>query len=155
VPNFEQHRWRLRLQGRLGLQWLRWVGVVALASSGVLAGCGEDEGEASPDVPIFDWSGPVAAGSGGQSAVGESSGGAGGSSDGSETAAGGSSQLGGAAGSAEEPWGTPPALWSRVSDEDVALGREVLGMLGSSAVGSSGSCSACHTLGRPTLTRWL
>jgi hypothetical protein len=134
---------------------LRWVGVAALASSGVLAGCDEDEGDTSRGVPIFDWSGPVAPGSGGQGAVGESSGGAGGRSNGSETAAGGGSEPGGAGGSTEEPWGTPPTLWSRVGDEDLALGREVLGMLGSSAVGSSGSCSSCHTLGRPTLTRWL
>jgi hypothetical protein len=149
VPNFEQCRWFP------GLHRLRWIGVVALASSGVLAGCGEDGGETAPGVPIFDWSGPVAAGSGGQGVVGESSGGAGGGSDGNETVAGGVSEPGGAAGSKEEPWGTPPALWSRVGDEDLALGREVLGMLGSSAVGSSGSCSSCHTLGRPTLTRWL
>jgi hypothetical protein len=151
VHSFERRRW-------LALRGLRWFGVVALASSGVL-GCSKDEDETSADVPIFDSSGPVAGSGGGQSAVGESSGGAGGSSDGSETATGGSIGLdgaaGSAAGSAEEPWGTPPTLWSRVSDDDLALGREVLGLLGSGAVGSSGSCSSCHALGRPTLTRWL
>lgn len=149
MSNLEQRR----LQCRLASQGLRWVGVVALASSGVLTACVEDGGGTSPDVPLFDWNGLVA-GSGGETAV-DGSGGASGSSDGSETAAGGSLERGGGAGSASEPWGTPPALWSRVGEEDLALGREVLGLLGSSAVGASGSCSSCHTLGRPTLTRWL
>src|SRR5262245_17789098 len=97
---------------------------------------------------------PGAVVGGGGAECGANPDGKGGSSDDSSAAAG-ASNLGGAAGSAEEPWGTPPELFSRVSEDDLALGREVLGLLGSSAVGSSGSCSSCHTLGRPTLTRWL
>ncbi|HTV20382.1 MAG TPA: hypothetical protein VMG12_16980, partial [Polyangiaceae bacterium] len=38
--------------------------------------------------------------------------------------------------------------------DDLALARRALELMGSSAVGSSGSCSTCHTLGRPTLTQW-
>src|SRR5690242_19585465 len=106
MPNFEQRHWLRGLQRLRGLHRLRPVGVVVLASSGVLAGCVEGEGEASRDVPLFEWSGPGAAESGEQSAVGESSGGVGGSSDGEELAAGGNIALGGAAGSAEQPWGT-------------------------------------------------
>jgi hypothetical protein len=38
--------------------------------------------------------------------------------------------------------------------EDAELAREALGLLGSSAVGGNGPCKNCHSLGRPTLTRW-
>jgi hypothetical protein len=55
---------------------------------------------------------------------------------------------------ATEAWGTPPALLERVSLDDTALGTQALAAMGSSAVGASGSCSACHALGRPTLTHW-
>src|SRR5690348_7380196 len=59
-------------------------------------------------------------------------------------------------GGSDEPveGGASPALRDPVtlSDDDVA--RAALGVLGSSAVDAEGSCSNCHTLGRPTLTRW-
>jgi hypothetical protein len=50
--------------------------------------------------------------------------------------------------------GSSPALRRNValSDDEVAL--EALRVLGSSAVDGEGSCRNCHTLGRPTLTRW-
>src|SRR5690606_36313143 len=43
----------------------------------------------------------------------------------------------------------------RVSLADEALAEQALAILGSSAVGASGGCAACHSLRRPTLTRWL
>ena len=52
-------------------------------------------------------------------------------------------------------WSSPPSLFDRVDLPDQDLAREVLGLMGSSAVGASGSCATCHSLGRPTLTRWL
>jgi hypothetical protein len=52
-----------------------------------------------------------------------------------------------------EQW-SAPALRGAVTLSDDALAREALALLGSSAVGATGSCSGCHTLGRPTLTRW-
>jgi hypothetical protein len=52
-----------------------------------------------------------------------------------------------------EEW-SAPALRSAVTLPDDDLAREALALLGSSAVGASGSCSGCHALGRPTLTRW-
>jgi hypothetical protein len=51
------------------------------------------------------------------------------------------------------PWSAPALrdpVW--LSDDDLA--REALGVLDGSAVGADGSCRNCHTLGRPTLTRW-
>jgi hypothetical protein len=50
--------------------------------------------------------------------------------------------------------GSSPALRGAValSDDEVAL--EALRVLGSSVVDAEGSCRNCHTLGRPTLTRW-
>jgi hypothetical protein len=47
-----------------------------------------------------------------------------------------------------------PALRGSVRANDATVARQALELLGSSAVGSSGSCSTCHSLGRPTLTRW-
>jgi hypothetical protein len=137
----------------LALRGLRWLGLIALASNGgLLAGC-DGDGEQRSNVPIFAWSGVAASGSG-ENAAGASLGGAGGNAEGNIVPTG-IDDLGGAAGSAEEPWGTPPKLRNGVDEEDLALGREVLALLGSSEVGSSGSCASCHTLGRPTLTRWL
>ena len=64
----------------------------------------------------------------------------------------------GAAGTGPGPtppvWTEAPTLLGAVSLADDALAREALGLLGSSAVGGSGRCSNCHSLGRPTLTRW-
>jgi hypothetical protein len=51
-------------------------------------------------------------------------------------------------------WGTTPALREAVALSDGELAQQALTLLGSSAVGGSGSCSNCHTLGRPTLTHW-
>jgi hypothetical protein len=51
-------------------------------------------------------------------------------------------------------WSPPAAPFNRVSLDDSALARRALELMGSSAVGASGSCSTCHTLGRPTLTQW-
>jgi hypothetical protein len=61
----------------------------------------------------------------------------------------------GSGGAAPEEWGTPPILFNRIALEDDELGPAVLALMGSSAVGSAGSCANCHTLGRPTLTHWL
>ncbi|HVZ33963.1 MAG TPA: hypothetical protein VG963_16160, partial [Polyangiaceae bacterium] len=47
-----------------------------------------------------------------------------------------------------------PALRDAVTLADDDLAHQALQLLGSSAVGASGSCSNCHSLGRPTLTRW-
>ncbi|HTV17817.1 MAG TPA: hypothetical protein VMG12_04080 [Polyangiaceae bacterium] len=58
----------------------------------------------------------------------------------------------GGGGSAEG--GSSPALRDAVNLPDGELARDALRVLGSSAVGGEGSCSNCHTLGRPTLTRW-
>jgi hypothetical protein len=56
---------------------------------------------------------------------------------------------------AQGPSGPAPALRGSVDLGDEALARQALELLGSSAVGATGSCSNCHSLGRPTLTRWL
>ncbi len=61
---------------------------------------------------------------------------------------------------AAEPGGGDPEAWSPPSLRDAVplpdgdLAREALAVLGSAAVGAEGSCSNCHSLGRPTLTRW-
>jgi hypothetical protein len=60
----------------------------------------------------------------------------------------------GASGSPGAGGWNPPPLRDPVSLTDAELGREALTLMGSAAVGSTGSCSSCHTLGRPTLTRW-
>jgi hypothetical protein len=148
VHNSETQAWLRRVAGS------RWPGILALASGAALAGCNDDRGErpSSSSIPFFDPVAAAAGGTGGEIADEASLPGGGGSSDGKAAGDGSTAR---AEDSAEEPWGTPPKLRSPVSEEDLALGREVLGMLGSSAVGSSGSCASCHTLGRPTLTRWL
>jgi hypothetical protein len=51
--------------------------------------------------------------------------------------------------------GPAPALRGSVVLADEPLARQALELLGSGAVGATGSCSGCHSLGRPTLTRWL
>ena len=53
------------------------------------------------------------------------------------------------------PWSSAPALRNKVGAPDEALARQALTLLGSSAVGAEGSCRTCHSLGRPTLTRWV
>ncbi len=55
---------------------------------------------------------------------------------------------------AELPWTPGPPLRNPVSLPDAELAQQALGLLGSAAVGASGSCRSCHSLGRPTLTRW-
>jgi hypothetical protein len=50
--------------------------------------------------------------------------------------------------------GTIPVLRGPVALEDDALANQALDLLGASAVNGSGVCKNCHTLGRPTLTRW-
>lgn len=52
-----------------------------------------------------------------------------------------------------ETW-DPPTLRHPVSLPDAELAQQALTLLGSSAVGAQGSCRNCHSLGRPTLTRW-
>jgi hypothetical protein len=47
-----------------------------------------------------------------------------------------------------------PPLRDTVNLGDDALARRALALLGSSAVGGQGSCRNCHSLGRPTLSRW-
>jgi hypothetical protein len=79
-----------------------------------------------------------------------------GGSDSPHTAVGGVS--GGAIGDQEQApadWSSPPILFERVSLADEELARQALTLMGSSSVGASGSCATCHSLGRPTLTRWL
>jgi hypothetical protein len=51
-------------------------------------------------------------------------------------------------------WSPAPPLFEPLALPDTELAREALAVLGSSAVGASGSCSTCHALGRPTLTHW-
>lgn len=59
-----------------------------------------------------------------------------------------------AGGSGSGGWSPPPLRDTlALSDGDVA--RQALAVLGSATVGAEGSCSNCHSLGRPTLTRWL
>jgi hypothetical protein len=64
-------------------------------------------------------------------------------------------ELGGLGGS-DEPAedGSSPLLRDAIALPDDQVAREALRVLGSSAVGADGSCRDCHTLGRPTLTRW-
>jgi hypothetical protein len=59
----------------------------------------------------------------------------------------------GPGGSGDGAWTAPP-LRRVVSRGDETLARDALELLGSSAVGAEGSCRNCHSLGRPTLTRW-
>lgn len=61
---------------------------------------------------------------------------------------------GGSGAGSEGGWNPPASLVNPVSLDDLALARRALELMGSSAVGASGSCSTCHTLGRPTLTEW-
>jgi hypothetical protein len=143
----------------------------ALSTAVVLAasvGCSAEDALIMPGGGEPAGSEPTGSGSAG---VDGSSGGSGGSSpDGSPVggaSGAGPTANGGAPGGAgntstggvnglpqEQQWGTPPELLARVSLDDEALGQQALAVLGSSAVGASGSCSSCHALGRPTLTRW-
>ncbi|MEY4547156.1 MAG: hypothetical protein RL685_3351, partial [Pseudomonadota bacterium] len=51
-------------------------------------------------------------------------------------------------------WMPGPPLRNALTLPDAELAQQALTLLGSSAVGASGSCRNCHSLGRPTLTRW-
>jgi hypothetical protein len=105
------------------------VGVLSAVLLAVVAGCSEDD------------PGAAQGGDGGSSIVDVS--GNGGSS-------GSSAGNGGGAGA----FATSPPLRDPVMLADADLAQEALGLLGSSAVGGNGPCKNCHSLGRPTLTRW-
>ena len=60
----------------------------------------------------------------------------------------------GGGGDADSDIGPSPALRDALTLADDDLAEQALELMGSSAVGGSGSCSSCHALGRPTLTRW-
>lgn len=49
---------------------------------------------------------------------------------------------------------SPPGLRHAIALADDQLAQQALVLMGSRAVGAAGSCSGCHSLGRPTLTRW-
>jgi hypothetical protein len=66
---------------------------------------------------------------------------------------GGSPGEGGGGSSGGEGWSAPP-LRLPVEAADTALARDALALMGSAAVGAEGSCRECHSIGRPTLTRW-
>ena len=57
------------------------------------------------------------------------------------------------AGSDAGGW-NPPELRNPVNMLDLELAKEALKLMGSSAVGAKGSCRTCHSLGRPTLSKW-
>ncbi len=67
--------------------------------------------------------------------------------------AGGAAPVG--SGVPEPMSGPPPVLRSAVISADDALAPDALALMGSAVVGAEGSCANCHSLGRPTLTRWL
>ena len=108
---------------------------MSLALSVLAAACSDDP-TPSP---------PGSAGNAGNGGTGN------GGTSGTPGVAGGSS---GNAGSSTTPFTTAPPLRNAVSLDNDALGRQVLTLLGSNAVGAEGSCRSCHSLGRPTLTRW-
>jgi hypothetical protein len=56
-------------------------------------------------------------------------------------------------GAAEGDWDAPP-LRRSVALSDDELAERALTLMGSAAVGASGSCGNCHAIARPTLTRW-
>jgi hypothetical protein len=152
--------------------WRRCAAAGVMGSVCILALAGCDDGAvimgATPndaarkreesDAPAaMDGSGaPGAAGASGSDVEGAP---AAGGSGAPHTAVGGVS--GGAIGEQEgqeKPpidWSSPPDLVERVSLADEELARQALALMGSSAVGAAGSCAGCHSLGRPTLTRWL
>jgi hypothetical protein len=49
---------------------------------------------------------------------------------------------------------SPPVLRAAVALPDEDLARQALALMGSATMGATGSCHGCHSLGRPTLTRW-
>lgn len=73
----------------------------------------------------------------------------GGGGSGSGGTDGGSGSSSGTDGS----WSAPP-LRGPVEGADADLARDALALMGSAAVGAEGSCRMCHSIGRPTLTRW-
>lgn len=58
------------------------------------------------------------------------------------------------AGGGAADMGSVPVLRGAVMLSDDEVAREALAALGSTAVGAEGSCRNCHSLGRPTLSRW-
>jgi hypothetical protein len=132
-----------------------WIMAFAGCDDGALimgAPPGDDTEVAVPPAPS---DGESAAGAGASGSTDEGASAAGGAGS-AQSAVGGVS--GGAIGEPEEPstdWSSPPSLVESVSLPDDELARRVLALMGSSAVGASGSCATCHSLGRPTLTRWL
>ncbi|MEO8181286.1 MAG: hypothetical protein ABI895_20815 [Deltaproteobacteria bacterium] len=72
--------------------------------------------------------------------------------DGNSGGSGGST--GGMGGSSASSNGGVPLLRDPVSLGDDALARQALGLLGAPAVNGTGNCKNCHSLGRPTLSRW-
>ena len=106
------------------------------------AGSSEDSTGPEPAPTSDAGSGAGGAGIGGAGTGGAGTGGAGtGGADAGVPASG-------------DGWLPPSPLFNRVGLDDAALARQALELMGSSAVGASGSCSGCHTLGRPTLTEW-
>ncbi|MEY2931829.1 MAG: hypothetical protein RL033_2578 [Pseudomonadota bacterium] len=77
-------------------------------------------------------------------------GGPGGAGDGGD---GGSSGNGNGSGGGQQGAGVP-LLRAPVATADEALARQALQLMGSPAVGGTGVCKNCHSIGRPTLTRW-
>jgi hypothetical protein len=75
-----------------------------------------------------------------------------GSPEAPDHATGGSGSTG-VEGSSLTKW-SPPGLRDGVALTDDELAHQALTLMGSAAVGAAGSCSSCHSLGRPTLTRW-
>jgi hypothetical protein len=71
-------------------------------------------------------------------------------SGGSAGSGGGTGGMGGSSGSS----GAVPLLRDPVSLGDDALARQALALLGAPAVNGTGTCKNCHSLGRPTLSRW-
>ena len=105
------------------------LGVLPAVLLALVAGCSGDD-------PPGDQGGGA---SSGVVDVGDGNGGSSGSSGGS----GGSGSF-----------ASSPPLRDPVTLADAELAREALRLLGSSEVGGNGPCKNCHSLGRPTLTRW-
>jgi hypothetical protein len=74
-----------------------------------------------------------------------------GGTDGSDGTGGGS---GSGAGGSSGMSGSVPVIRDAVTLGDDALARQALALLGASAVNGNGVCKNCHSLGRPTISRW-
>jgi hypothetical protein len=134
----------------------------APGSQGTTAsGDGDGDAAGADGVAVGGTEGESAAGSGGGAKPIETSNAGAAAVNGSKgmAGAGGSAGAGngGAGGSISIPpadGGVPPVLVNPVALDDATLGPAALALMGSSVVGATGSCSSCHALGRPTLTRW-